>query len=418
MSSARPDALRLWWDVDAPATLAEIEGDATAPLRRWLPDLDAVVTYGGGPGICSQYVALGASRCVPIYNAVDPDTHFPVPPDRRFEADLAFLGNRLPDRERRVFEFLIEPARRVPGARFLLGGAGWEQAGMPTNLRTLGHVSTRDHNGFNATPRAVLNINRDSMAERGFSPPTRIFEAAARRRLPDHRRLGGHRGLSRAGGRDPGGPRRPGRRRADAGSRAGARPGDRPQGARENVGRAYLRPSRDRGGRAAPHAARRQAEAERGMTGERLRIVFIGLTLSSSWGNGHATTYRALLRGLAERGYEVTFLERDMPWYAANRDLPDPDFCRLVLYDEPAELAGRHAAMLMAADAVIVGSYVPDGAVALREVLRLARGIVGFYDIDTPVTLAALEGGNCSYLTRRSRADARPLSSALPAARR
>ena len=179
MSSARPDALRLWWDVDAPATLAEIEDDATAPLRRWLPALDAVVTYGGGPGICSQYVILGASRCVPIYNAVDPDTHFPVPADSRFAADLAFLGNRLPDREQRVHEFLIEPARRLPGASFLLGGAGWDRAHMPANLRTLGHVSTRDHNPFNATPRAVLNVNRDSMAERGFSPPTRIFEAAA-----------------------------------------------------------------------------------------------------------------------------------------------------------------------------------------------------------------------------------------------
>jgi spore maturation protein CgeB len=179
MSAAPEDALRLWWDVDAPATLAGIARDETAPLRRMLPILDAVVTYGGGPGIRDQYLALGARHCAPVYNAVDPETHFPVAPDERFSADLAFLGNRLPDRERRVREFLVGPAETLPQARFLLGGAGWESVPLPSNVRALGHVSTRDHNPFNATPLAVLNINRDSMAERGYSPPTRIFEAAA-----------------------------------------------------------------------------------------------------------------------------------------------------------------------------------------------------------------------------------------------
>ena len=136
------------------------------------------------------------------------------------------------------------------------------------------------------------------------------------------------------------------------------------------------------------------------MRSRHLNVVFVGLTLSSSWGNGHATTYRALLRGLAERGHAVAFLERDVPWYAANRDLTDPDFCRLVLYDGPEALAHRHAATLRAADAVIVGSYVPDGAAVIAEVLALARGAVSFYDLDTPVTLAALERGNCAYLSK------------------
>jgi spore maturation protein CgeB len=128
------------------------------------------------------------------------------------------------------------------------------------------------------------------------------------------------------------------------------------------------------------------------------RYVFIGLTLSSSWGNGHATTYRALLRGLAARGAEVDFIERDAPWYAAARDLAAPDFCRLHLHDA-VELAPRFGAMIAAADAVVVGSYVPDGVAVSREALRLARGPVAFYDIDTPVTLAALEAGSCAYLT-------------------
>jgi spore maturation protein CgeB len=135
------------------------------------------------------------------------------------------------------------------------------------------------------------------------------------------------------------------------------------------------------------------------VTEVRQTIVFLGLTLSSSWGNGHATTYRALLRGLAQRGHRVTFLERDMPWYAANRDMPAPDFCELVLYANPAELAGRYASTLAEADAVVIGSFVPDGVSVIEEVLALARGTVGFYDIDTPVTLRALERGDCGYLS-------------------
>ena len=98
------------------------------------------------------YEALGARRCVPIYNALDPTTHIPVPPDARFAADLAFLANRLPDREARVEEFFFDAAAQLPGARFLLGGSGWEDKPMPANVATLGHVYTRDHNAFNCTP--------------------------------------------------------------------------------------------------------------------------------------------------------------------------------------------------------------------------------------------------------------------------
>ena len=122
--------------------------------------------------------AQGARACRPIYNALDPDSHHPAPADARFEADLSLLANRLPDRERRIEQFFLEPAARMPQRRFLLGGSGWADKAIPENVRALGHVGTADHNAFNCTPLAVLNVSRDSMAENGFSPATRVFEAA------------------------------------------------------------------------------------------------------------------------------------------------------------------------------------------------------------------------------------------------
>ncbi|MCL4767278.1 MAG: glycosyltransferase [Hyphomicrobiaceae bacterium] len=178
MREARPGAIRIFWDVDAPATLAELRRNPDHPLRRALPSLDAVLTYGGGPPVVAGYLDLGARRAEPVYNALDPTTHHPVSPDPRFAADLAFLGNRLPDREARVEEFFLAPARSAPARQFLIGGNGWEPHQLPANVRNLGHVYCRDHNAFNATPLAVLNVARDSMAAVGFSPATRVFEAA------------------------------------------------------------------------------------------------------------------------------------------------------------------------------------------------------------------------------------------------
>lgn len=178
LNEAATDALKLYWDVDAAATLEEIGMAADHPLRRRLPEFDLVLTYGGGPPVISSYTSLGARRCVPIYNALDPETHHPVPADPRFAADLSFLANRLPDREARVEEFFLNAAAALPNKDFLLGGNGWETKAMPANVRAIGHVGTRDHNAFNCTPRAVLNVARDSMANIGFSPATRVFEAA------------------------------------------------------------------------------------------------------------------------------------------------------------------------------------------------------------------------------------------------
>ena len=174
----RSDALVLFWDVDAPATLERVQHDAHDPFRALIPRYDAILTYGGGAPVVDAYTALGARRSVPIYNALDPVTHHPVPADPRFAADLAFLGNRLPDREARVEEFFLQVAARRLERRFLLGGSGWADKERPPNVAYAGHVFTRDHNAFNASPLAVLNVNRDSMARYGFSPPTRVFEAA------------------------------------------------------------------------------------------------------------------------------------------------------------------------------------------------------------------------------------------------
>ncbi len=175
---AGPRSLVAYWDVDAPATLEAIAQDPAQPLRALIPSYDLVFTYGGGERVVEAYLALGARDCVPIYNALDVDTHYPVPAQPRFAADLAFIGNRLPDREARVETFFLEPAAALPHRRFLLGGSGWADKPMPPNVRRLGHVFTGEHNAINCSARAVLNVNRACMARYGSSPPTRIFEAA------------------------------------------------------------------------------------------------------------------------------------------------------------------------------------------------------------------------------------------------
>lgn len=167
----------LFWDVDAPATLERVAADPDDPFRELIPRYDLILTCGGGPPVIDAYRSLGARDCVPVYNALDPATHHPVPAEARFAGDLGFLGNRLPDREARVDTFFFDAARRAPEQGFLLGGSGWDGP-LPPNVRRLGHVSTRDHNAFNCSVRMVLNVNRDSMARRGWSPPTRVFEAA------------------------------------------------------------------------------------------------------------------------------------------------------------------------------------------------------------------------------------------------
>ena len=142
-----------------------------------------------------------------------------------------------------------------------------------------------------------------------------------------------------------------------------------------------------------------KANGARGAARRRLRIVILGLSITSSWGNGHATTYRSLMRALCARGPEVLFLECDKPWYRAHRDLRRPPFGRVCLYDRLGQLQRRWHGDVRDADLVIIGSYVPDGIAVARWVRETATGVVAFYDIDTPVTLAALVAGSCEYLT-------------------
>lgn len=131
-----------------------------------------------------------------------------------------------------------------------------------------------------------------------------------------------------------------------------------------------------------------------------LDIVILGLSITSSWGNGHATTYRGLVRELTVRGHRVLFLERDVPWYAAHRDLPKPPYGRTLLYTDLSALKDRFADQIRDADLVIVGSYVPEGVAVGNWVTRIARGVTAFYDIDTPVTIAKLERGDTEYVSR------------------
>jgi spore maturation protein CgeB len=174
----RPGQTVVFWDVDAPATLERLHNNPGDPFHSLIPRYNLVLTYGGGEPVVRSYRALGARECVPIYNALDPSTHYPVRADSRFAANLSFLGNRLPDREARVDEFFISAAAVCRKRSFVLGGSGWAGKPLPPNINYVGHVYTAEHNAFNCTPRAVLNISRESMAQYGFCPATRVFEAA------------------------------------------------------------------------------------------------------------------------------------------------------------------------------------------------------------------------------------------------
>jgi spore maturation protein CgeB len=163
-------AVSVFLDVDPAATLA-------APSERFrslVPEFDVVLTHGGGQPVCDRYRALGARDCVPVYNAVDPATHYPVPPSERYASDLTLIA----DRQEWVEELLFEAAVQLPEHDFLLGGAGWADTPLPGNVQRLGHVASADHNLLNSSALAVLVVTRPDLAQLGWSPPTRLFEAA------------------------------------------------------------------------------------------------------------------------------------------------------------------------------------------------------------------------------------------------
>ena len=394
-------------DVDAPATLARVTDDSRDAFRALIPRYDFVFTYGGGDPVVGRYAGFGAQRCVPIYNALDPATHFPAKPDARFSADLGFLGNRLPDREARVDEFFFRAAGELKDKTFLLGGSGWNDKAMPPNVKHAGHVYTADHNAFNSSTLCVLNVARDSMAVNGFSPGHPRLRGSGSRGLLDHGRVGGDRALPRARQGDPRRARRSGGGADPPGAIPRPRPRHRRGRAQPGARLAHLRCAGTSSGGASPRrrppppACRTRGESVTGA----LDVVVLGLSLSSSWGNGHATTYRALLREVAARGHRVRFFERDLPFYADHRDLTTPSYCELRLYSTFDDLVDRCGEDIVRADVVIVGSYVPEGIRVGRWITEHARGIRAFYDIDTPVTLAALARGECAYLAPEQIAD-------------
>ena len=239
----RPGNLVAFWDVDAPATLDRVQHDPADPFAPLIPRYDLILTYGGGEPVVTAYEALGARQCVPIYNALDPSTHHPVAPDRAVRGRPGVPGQP-PARPRGAGRGVLPRAGGAAArtARFLLGGNGWHDKPMPPNVSDVGHVYTRDHNAFNCTPLAVLNVNRDSMARYGFSPATRVFEAAGAGACLITDAFRGRRDVLRAGRGNPG---RAGRRRggrAPAATDAARARADRTGGAAPRAGRAHLRP--------------------------------------------------------------------------------------------------------------------------------------------------------------------------------
>ncbi len=170
-----------FWDVDAPQTLAAAFAEstsATGTFRALIPRYDIILLYGGGPPVQQAYSRLGSARTHLVYNAVDPDEYFPVRPSPTRACDLLFMGNRMPDREARVHQLFFAAAEMAPELAFVLGGNGWADCPLPSNVRWIGHVPTGQHRDWNCAARMVLNINRADMAATGYSPPTRVFEAA------------------------------------------------------------------------------------------------------------------------------------------------------------------------------------------------------------------------------------------------
>ena len=170
-----------FWDVDAPQTLAAAfaeDPDEDGTFRQLIPRYDLILLYGGGPPVQDAYAQLGGKRAELVYNAVDPDEYYPVDPDPQRACDVLFMGNRMPDREQRVHDLFFRAAELAADLEFVLGGNGWADCPMPPNVRYVGHVPTGEHREWNCSARVVLNINRADMAATGYSPPTRVFEAA------------------------------------------------------------------------------------------------------------------------------------------------------------------------------------------------------------------------------------------------
>jgi spore maturation protein CgeB len=174
----KPETLIAFLDVNPCATLDRVHNDPEDYFRPLIREYDFILTRGGGAPVVDAYTGLGASECLPIYNALDPNLHFPVPLEKRFAANLGLLNDRTPEREARVKEFLFKPATILPEQKFLLGGAGWQDGSIPDNVTCPGEIPGDQRNVFHSTVSAVLNVNCGCSNRYGFSPPSTVFEAA------------------------------------------------------------------------------------------------------------------------------------------------------------------------------------------------------------------------------------------------
>lgn len=168
----------VFWDNDAPATLKRIREDMDDPFKKKIPQYDLILTHGGGEPVIRNYLSLGAADCVSIYDALDPEIHFPVSTDHRLIADLSFMGNRLPGYDKRINDYFFSVAEKLPEMKFLLAGNGWKAKKKSENIEYLGRLCPLGHNTFNCSATAVLSMNCDSMAGKGLFPSKRIFDAA------------------------------------------------------------------------------------------------------------------------------------------------------------------------------------------------------------------------------------------------
>lgn len=174
----RPNAVSVFWDMDAPTKLDHLERNPEDVLRVQIPNYDLVLTHSGGDAVAEAYNVLGAKKSVPIHDAIDPKIHHHVTSESRFAGDLGFLGDRLPGIEARVDEFFFGAARELPYTKFALAGSGWGSKYLPSNVRLISDVYSWDHNAFNSSFVAILNVAWESVAHYGFSPHARVFEAA------------------------------------------------------------------------------------------------------------------------------------------------------------------------------------------------------------------------------------------------
>jgi spore maturation protein CgeB len=174
----KPETLVAFLDLTAPLTLDRVKNDPEDSFRVLIPEYDFILTRVGGAPVVDAYLAAGASECIPLYDALDPHLRFPINAEKRFECDLGFMMDHTPEREARVEEFFFKPAAGLPDRKFLLGGRDWQDRPMPANVNCAGEIHPEEHNAFNSTPRAILNINRGCMARYGFSPPAGVFDAA------------------------------------------------------------------------------------------------------------------------------------------------------------------------------------------------------------------------------------------------